>query len=300
MPLVRVFYDLKGFFMGVVRAVLLELELRLGVFPEVTSAMQALQADGTGRISTAHGLTDPFCVPDGTDQGCKLGTDRALFSLLPVQVTLSSLVLGHHFISRIGSHVDEGSVQSWFADDVTLFPKDAFQAQHSADVMDFYMWMDGNEVAVDSKGKKSAFAIAECQAGTGLASIGELYSVHLPRGDALPIPTVKGAYRNLGTDADVRVRVCNTETFERVVHRCTAAIRLLGRVCGNTRIDLDRLIDAVVRSVLYFYTVVVPPSHGRPASGSLLEARCTPVWGTVTVLDPGFRSTPLRTKEASA
>ena len=118
--------------------------------------------------------------------------------------------------------------------------------------------MDGNEVALDSNGKKSAFVIAECQADTGLASIGELYSVHLPRGDALPIPAVKGAYRNLGTDADVRVG--NTETLERVVHRCTVAIRLLGRVGGNTRIDLDRLIDAVVRGVLYFYGRSTPIS----------------------------------------
>ena len=110
------------------------------------------------------------------------------------------------------------------------------------------MGVDGNEVAVDAKGKKSAFAIAECQADTGLESIGELYSIYLPRGDAMPVPDVKGAHQNLGTDGDVRVG--NTKTAERVVHRCSVAICLLGRVGGHTRIDLDRLIDAVVRGVL--------------------------------------------------
>ena len=187
LPLVRVFYDVKGFFMGVVRAVLLELELRLGVFPEVqTSAMQALQAEGTGRVSTAYSLTEVFCVPDGTGQGCKLGPDRALFSLLLIQVSLNRLIVGHCFISRTGSYIDKGSIQSWFANNVTFYLKGAFQAQHSADIMDFFIWVNVDEVAVDAKSKKSSFAIAECQADTGLDSVGELYNIHLPQGDALP------------------------------------------------------------------------------------------------------------------
>ena len=186
-PLVRMYFDLEGFFMGVVRAVLLELEKRIGVFPEVTEAMQALQGEAQGRIITAHGATGGFPVPDGTGQGCKVGPDRALLTLLPVISMMNRNVQGHRLLTR-GAAGREGIRQTWFADDSTFYPIDPFMGQMCADVMDIYSWMSGNRVAVNQEATKSAFAAATCDAEEGLHSVAARYRMHFPREQEVALP----------------------------------------------------------------------------------------------------------------
>ena len=61
--------------------------------------MQALQGEAQGRIITAHGATGGFPVPDGTGQGCKVGPDRALLTLLPVISMMNRNVQGHRLLT---------------------------------------------------------------------------------------------------------------------------------------------------------------------------------------------------------
>ena len=268
--LVRAFFDLKGFFMGVVRTMLLEMERQMGVFPGITRAVQGLQGAATGSVDTAHGLTEPFACPDGTGQGCKLGPDRALLTLLPMQAAVGKLVLGWRVASREHPRQREAALQwgderriaqTWFADDQTQYPADAFQLQHSMDVTDCAAFVSGHELGVDAKATKTAWSIACCDAKGGLdGECGGRYEIHLPRGDPLPSPRVPGAYKTLGCEADVRVG--NTETRERVVHRSGSMFNLVGTVAGLERRDVDSFSECVVRGVIYFYGRTVPLSWG--------------------------------------
>ena len=256
-PLVRMYFDLEGFFMGVVRAVLLELEKRIGVFPEVTEAMQALQGEAQGRIITAHGATRGFCVPDGTGQGCKIGPDRALLTLLPVISMMNRNVQGHRLLTR-GAAGREGIRQTWFADDSTFYPIDPFMGQMCADVMDIYSWMSGNRVAVNPEATKSAFAAATCDAEEGLHSVADRYRMHFPREQEVLLPPVRGAYTTLGVEADEKVGGGNTR--QRVANRCGMAIRLISSVGVADRLTLERYCDAITCGTVYYYGRTVPLS----------------------------------------
>ena len=149
-----------------------------------------------------------------------------------------------------------------------------------------------------AKCKKSAFAIVECQANTGLVSVGELYNIHLSRGDApLPVPAVKGNYRNLGTDADLRVG--NTETVERVVHRCIVSIYCLGGSRHLRPACLTRSFEASSPSI-YGQSTPISWEDCKRIEVTRSGARCTLRWGIVIGLGLGCTYMPSRTKEALA
>ena len=61
--------DLKGFFMGICREFLYRLERAVGVEPGITRTMCALQGKVSGRVITAHGLSDTNCGATGRDPG---------------------------------------------------------------------------------------------------------------------------------------------------------------------------------------------------------------------------------------
>ena len=138
-------------------------------------------------------------------------------------------------------------------------PFDGFQLQMSADVMDLVSWLSGLEVAVDKKGTKSAYSLAQCDPDGGLvARHGDSYDIHLPRGEPVPVPRIPGSYRHVGTDCDVLVG--NTETTVRVVHRCAMAIRLLSRVGSLERKALDIYCNTAVCGVITYYGRTTPLS----------------------------------------
>ena len=49
----------------------------------------------SGRVITAHGLSDEFCMVAGTGQGCNCSPNRANIDLAPLQWTLERLIPGY-------------------------------------------------------------------------------------------------------------------------------------------------------------------------------------------------------------
>ena len=67
----------------------------MGVEPGITRTMCALQGKVSGRVITAHGLSDEFCMVAGTGQGCNCSPNRANIDLAPLQWTLERLIPGY-------------------------------------------------------------------------------------------------------------------------------------------------------------------------------------------------------------
>ena len=124
-------------------ALRLELEKRIGVFPEVTEAMQALQGDAQGRIITA---------PQTSPGAQQAKPPRRGYG-------------------RRGSRTTRHSTRS-----ISLHGP-----QMCADVMDIYSWISGNRVAVNPEAcTKSAFAAATCDAEEGLRSVAAMCASPVP------------------------------------------------------------------------------------------------------------------------
>ena len=108
------YQDLSTCFMSIIKQTQWAVEEYLGVDVDVTTVMQALHAEITGRYETAHGLTNGHNIGSGTGQGCANGGVRAkIGAIAPMQKAVTQLCRGFKVREGPGGSVP----QVYFADD---------------------------------------------------------------------------------------------------------------------------------------------------------------------------------------
>ena len=151
--LARCWVDLKGLFMGIFREFLYRLDRAVGVEPGITRTMCELQGQVSGRVITAHGLSDTFCMVAGTGQGCNCSPNRANIDLAPLQWTLERLIQGYPLPTRGGQLAATVAVL-WFADDANTAAASASAISAALSVTWMVTWLSGNEVGSRRTGAK--------------------------------------------------------------------------------------------------------------------------------------------------
>ena len=251
MPVIRLYVDLKGFFMGIQRKLLYALEGELGVATEVTQCIKTVHDVMRGRADTAHGLSEPWKVLTGTGQGCVCAPCRSTLQLIIMIMAIERY--GGGYCMEVPAGASAACFrQVWFADDLSGGARDGQSLQCTFDGATIGCRLTGNEIGVDPGGgrSKSAVSVADCDQAGGYVE-GEDYDIRVGMDTTVPGLAAEEEYTLLGHK--VETSVGNPRTALAAEQRMVQGVRALSRVRGVSLAGFGVLCDGLVGSLARYY-----------------------------------------------